>query len=117
MILLKEYVSEIDADNLAERLRRKGVFTHVSGKQSKQLGALVTGAVKVGVWAVLDHQVKDAIALLSNNKHQVENPLTEEEMVDIEVKMASTGGDLSDIAIKALAVIALLGFGVYVLLK
>lgn len=117
MILLKEYVSETDADNLAERLRRKGVLTHVSGKQSKQLGTFVTGAVKVGVWAVMDHQAKDAVGLLSNKRYQVEHPLTEDEMVKLESEMASTGGNLSDIAIKALAVIALLGLGVYVLLK
>ena len=61
MILLKEFASEIDADNLAERLRAKGIFIHVSGKQSNQLGAFVTGVIKLGVWAVLDHQANDAV--------------------------------------------------------
>jgi len=117
MILLKEYVSETDADALADRLRAKGVLTHVSGRQSQQLSAFVTGAVKVGVWAVLDHQAKDAVALLSNNRHQVVNPLSEEEMIDLELKMTAAGGDLSNIAIKVLVVIGLLGLGIYVLLK
>lgn len=117
MILLKEYSSEIDADRLAERLRAKGVLTHVSARQSKQIGSFVTGALKVGVWAVLDQQANDAVALLSNKQHTVEHPLTEEEMIELEAKMASTSSNLSDIAIKALVTIAILGFGAYVLLK
>ncbi|WP_281213753.1 hypothetical protein [Shewanella insulae] len=117
MILLKEYESEIDAKSLAERLRAKGIFTHVSSRQSKRIGAFATGALKVGVWSVLDHQATDAIALLSNNRHQVENPLTEEEMVELETKIDSPGGALYNAAILTLSVMALALVGAYALFK
>lgn len=75
-----------EAESLAERLRNKGVLTHVSSKGSQQLGSPVTGAVKVGVWVVLNEQVKDATALLTNKKHNVEHQLSEEEMRNLESK-------------------------------
>lgn len=84
MTLLKEFVSASDAEALVERLRAKGVLTHLSGMNSNQLGAIATGTLKVGVWAVLNEQVDDAIALLTNNSHLVETPLTEEEMLNLE---------------------------------
>ncbi|BFM13516.1 hypothetical protein R50072_36690 [Simiduia litorea] len=117
MILLREYENEVDAKNLAERLRAKGIFTHVSSRQSKRIGAFATGALKVGVWSVLDHQAKDAIALLSNSRHQVENPLTEGEMVEIEAKINSSGGALFNAAILTLSAMALALVGAYVLFK
>lgn len=117
MILLKEYENEVYAKSLAERMRTKGILTHVSGIQSKRVGALATGALKVGAWSVLDHQAKDAIALLSNNRHQVENLLTDEEMVELEAKITSSGGALYKVAILTLSVIALVLIGAYVLFK
>jgi len=80
MKLLKEFTSLSDAEALSERLRKKGVITHVSSTHSKQLGALATGAVKVGVWVVVNEQTHDATALLKNNRHTVATALTEEEM-------------------------------------
>lgn len=84
MKLLKEFTSLSDAESLAERLRNKGVLAHVSSKGSKQLGSPVTGAVKVGVWVVLNEQFKDATGLLTNKKHHVEHQLSEEEMKNLE---------------------------------
>ena len=84
MKLLKEFTSVSDAEALVERLRKKGVLAHISSANSKQIGAIATGGVKVGVWAVLDQQVNDAAALVSNNKHIVESALTEVEMLHLE---------------------------------
>lgn len=117
MILLREFTSEIDAERLSQRLRVRGILTHVSGKQSKQLGALVTGTVKVGVWAVLEDQTGDAIALVTNNRHQVVSPLTEEEMLEIEAQATSINDGLGAVATKALVGISVLGVVLYVLLK
>ncbi len=86
MKLLREFTDMSEADRLSERLRAKGIMTHISSTNSKQLGAITTGAVKVGVWSVLNEQANDAIALLSNNKHSVENPLTEEQMQFLETE-------------------------------
>jgi len=75
-----------------KRLRAKGVLTQLSSKSSKQLGAIATGAVKVGVWAVLNEQVNDAVALVANNKHIVEYALTEEEMLQLESQAKESMG-------------------------
>ena len=36
--------------------------------------------VKIGIWVHLDHQYNDAVSLLKNKQHVVENPLTALEM-------------------------------------
>jgi len=92
MKLLKEFTSTSDAEALVKRLRAKGVLTQLSSKSSKQLGAIATGAVKVGVWAVLNEQVNDAVALVANNKHIVEYALTEEEMLQLESQAKESMG-------------------------
>jgi len=117
MILLKQYESEGDAARLAERLRARGVLTHISSIRSKRKGAFTTGAFRVGVWLVLDHQAKDAIALLSNKRHKVENPLTEEEMVELESKIGASGGALYHFAVVVISVVVFLLVVSYALLK
>lgn len=89
MKLLKEFESLADAEALENRLRAKGILTHISSAASKQLGAIATGATKVGVWAVLNEQVDDAVALLGNNKHIVKHFLAEEEMKNLEIESKS----------------------------
>ena len=101
MKLLKEFTSTSDAEALVERLRAEGVLTHLSSTNSKQLGAIATGAVKVGVWAVLNEQVNDAVALVANNKHVVEFALTEEEMLHLESQAKeSVAGPVNSVLIK-----------------
>ncbi|GAA3916748.1 hypothetical protein [Litoribacillus peritrichatus] len=53
MKLLKEFTSISDAEALAEKLRQKGVLTHISNTNSNQLGGHATGAIKVEVWVVI----------------------------------------------------------------
>ena len=86
MKLLKEFTSISDAEVLVEKLRKKGVLTHISSTNSNQLGGHATGAIKVGVWVVVSEQFNDAVAYLTNHKHMVSNPLSETEMDLIEAK-------------------------------
>lgn len=115
MILLKEFDNLIDAESLAERLRSNGVLTHISGKHANHLGPAVTGAIKVGVWVVLDHQAQDAKALLINTQHQVMQPLTEEEMIMLEAQGNHAIGKLGLYA--ALAVLGIIGFIAFIVLR
>ena len=46
MKLLKKFTATSDAEALVERLRAKGVLVHISSTNSKQPGAIATGAVK-----------------------------------------------------------------------
>jgi hypothetical protein len=104
MKLLEEFTSLSDAETLSERLREKGILTHVSSVHSKQLGALVTGAVKVGVWVVLNEQVHDAKALLKNRHHNVANPLTEKDMEALDSKAANQISRTANTVLNKLAI-------------
>jgi len=84
MKLLKEFHSEVDADNLSERLRGRGILTHVSSKRSHRLSTAKTGALKLGVWGVLPQQYDDAYILLSNKKHKPTYMLSPEEILELE---------------------------------
>ncbi len=84
MKLLREFQNIYDAEHLSKRLRNKGVMTFISSKRSHNLHRHRTGATKVGVWAVLPHQYEDAFILLSNKKHKLEDPLSLEEMQQLE---------------------------------
>ncbi|WP_406829131.1 hypothetical protein [Microbulbifer sp. ARAS458-1] len=92
MKLLKQFESEVDAKTLSERLRHKGILTHVSSLNSFRLSSYATGSLKVSVWVVLSSQENDAIALLANKKHKVSCPLTEEQMVALERKSKAAVG-------------------------
>ena len=115
MILLKEFDSLIDAEGLAGRLRSNGVLTHISGKHANHLGPAVTGPIKVGVWVVLDHQARDAEALLINSEHQVAQPLTEEEMVMLEAQGKHAIGKLGIYA--TLVVLGIIGFIAFIIIR
>jgi len=80
MKLLKQYHCLFDAEKMAKRLENKGIATHVSSKRSHSLSRHRTGAIKVCLWAVLNHQHQDAIAYLHNSKHKVTTSISLEEV-------------------------------------
>jgi len=84
MKLLRNYEDLSDAEDLSHRLRNKGIMTFVSSKKSHDLHRFRTGALNVGVWAVLPHQFQDAKELLRNKKHKVGNPLSIDEINKLE---------------------------------
>ena len=85
MKLLSQYYSVPEAEEASSILREKGILTHVSGKTSNTY-RIITGAVKVGLWVVLDQQYSDACELLKNRDHRVSTGLTEQELKEIESK-------------------------------
>ena len=84
MKLLEQFYDENVASELAWKFREKGILTHVSSQNSHQLGSIKTGALKVGLWVVLEKQYTDAEMLHKNENHKVMYPLSEEEMLVIE---------------------------------
>ncbi len=63
-----------------EFLKSRGIAIHMS---DRGLAGMKTG-VEVGLWIILDSQFDDALHLMRDRNHQVENPLSLEEMVNIE---------------------------------
>ncbi|MBE9516436.1 MAG: DUF2007 domain-containing protein [Proteobacteria bacterium] len=88
MKLLEQFSSINDAHELHEHLRSNGILSHLSSKNSYMLSGAKTGALRVGVWVVLDKQWSDAKALMGNTNHKVIYPLSEEEMSEMETNAA-----------------------------
>lgn len=63
-----------------EFLKSKGIAIHMS---DRGLAGMKAG-VEVGLWIILDSQFDDAVHLMKNRNHKVENPLSLDEMVNIE---------------------------------
>jgi hypothetical protein len=82
LIALYDDIGEANQHSLL--LRQSGVLTHVSSSNSYMLSQIKTGALRVGLWAVLDEQITDAKSLLENPNHIVKTALTEEQMLDLE---------------------------------
>lgn len=86
MQLIEQYSDLSQAESAANQLRNKGILTHISSKGSYSASRAVTGAFKVGLWAVLDSQYHDACALLTNSKHKVTSGLSEEDLKKLETQ-------------------------------
>lgn len=86
MRLIEQYGDISRAEYVAEKLRRRGILTHISSKRSFNLSRVTTGALNVGLWTVLDFQYDDACAVLRNSKHEVTSGLDEEEITQLEFK-------------------------------
>lgn len=84
MKLISEYYSEADAEAAGQRLRTRGILTHVSSTNSHRLSRRFTGAFKVGLWVVVDNQYQDACRILSGQQCKVRDPLDEEQMMALE---------------------------------
>lgn len=74
----------MQAEDAAMRLRQQGILTHISFKNSFVVSGYVTGAFKVGLWAVLDAQYEDACAYLADENHEITSGLPEEELQQLE---------------------------------
>jgi hypothetical protein len=82
--LIEQYGNIVQAEDAAEKLRVLGILTHISSKNSYGISRASTGAIKVGLWAVLDFQYKDACSVLTKSKHVVTSGLSEEELMKME---------------------------------
>ena len=71
MKLLKHYNSASDAKDDAARLEMRGIPTHVTAKYSQSLSRVYTGALKAGLWVLIEYQYEDAYKFLNNPKHKI----------------------------------------------
>ncbi len=94
MKLIQEYSSEFDAESASEKLRKRGILTHISSVQSHRLSSIKTGTLKVGLWVVLNNQYRDGCKILAKKQCKVRNPLSEEQMREIERENANNAPGL-----------------------
>ncbi len=119
MNLLAQFNDVSQAEELSYELRERGVLTYVSSSNSFKLSSAQTGAVKVGLWAVLDEQYQDAKSYLDNPSHKIVTAFTQEQLVEIEQEFTAAQSKSAQKTVeKALAFIVgafLLGFVGYVI--
>ncbi len=89
MKLLKRYESLTEAEERAAFLQSRGIAAHVDSMSALRPAVAHKNLYQAALWAVLDHQADDALALLDNPDHRVLDPLSEEEMTEFE----EVGGD------------------------
>ena len=120
MKLLAKYSDLNEAKEVSLQLREKGVLTYLSSVNSYRLSRVRTGALKVGLWVVLEKQFQDAKRLLSNPNHKPMYRLSESEMAEIETKASNAYGAMSQNLINtalawlsAITLVALIGYLLY----
>jgi hypothetical protein len=80
MRLIARYESRTEAEERAAFLRSRGIATHVTNMTSLRPNLAHQGRFRAGLWAMLEPQYADAEALLENPDHEVERPLSEAQM-------------------------------------
>ena len=93
MKLIARYEDALEAEDIAARLEHVGILAYVSSANSHLFGRIQTGALKVGLWIVLEHQYEDALAYLQNEKREITTALTAEEIEELKVRTQSASYD------------------------
>lgn len=81
MKLIRKYHSVDAAEEAARFLSSKGIVTHISSRGTKNLRTTFHMFVKVGLWAVLEHQYEDAVAVLHDPTYEVTSGMPHDEFV------------------------------------
>ncbi|MDO3384279.1 hypothetical protein QWI17_00325 [Gilvimarinus sp. SDUM040013] len=76
----------IDPYDYLGLLRSQGILAKRNSEFQK---APLAGLSREGIWVILNSQYTDALALISDKSHIVANPLTEGEMVELEIEAKS----------------------------
>jgi len=80
MKLLRHYSHTSDAEDAARKLESKGILTHVTAKYSQRLSRHMTGALKAGLWILIDDQYEDAREFLNNPRHKITTGIAPKEI-------------------------------------
>lgn len=86
MKLFKSFEDLSEAELVAMQMRHKGIMTYVANRNSKNLGAMGAGPLQIGLWVVLDKQYEDARRFYENPDHVVSDPLTAEQMRQLDAQ-------------------------------
>ena len=90
MKLIKNCNFSENISEVAYFLTQKGILVSTTDDYANIPGkSYVAKNLKIGIWVHLDHQYNDAVALLKNKQHVVENPLTLVEMQNLKIEANS----------------------------
>ncbi|TVQ34828.1 MAG: hypothetical protein EA370_10105 [Wenzhouxiangella sp.] len=86
--MVAKYASHSEAAERAAFLQAHGIATHVSDMTSMRPNLAHQGQYRAGLWVVLEAQYEDALGLLENPDHDIQNPLSLDQMQHIETRGA-----------------------------
>lgn len=103
---------------MAERLTNKGILVSTTDDYANIPGKrYATRRIKMGIWIHLNHQYDDAVAVISNPKHEPITRLTAEEMDQIRAEAKHQLSEMVDSIfakimtyVLALGLLGLLGY-------
>ena len=78
-----------EANRLVDFYKSKGVLAFISNKGVSNLYP-EQGEFKVGIWIVADNQFSDTVALLTDPDHEVEHPLSQEQMAALNKQLTTS---------------------------
>ncbi|MFL0798779.1 MAG: hypothetical protein K6L73_14955 [Cellvibrionaceae bacterium] len=87
MKLVRDFTEEELAINFSRKLRSKGIANHVAMFRGNNTFKYGGGPKTWAVWVLLESQHSDALKLIKGARHVVENPLTEEEILELEMRL------------------------------
>lgn len=89
MRMVEKYESRSEADERAAFLQAHGIATHVSDMVSMRPNLAHQGRFRAGLWVILEAQYEDAVGLLKDPDHEIENPLSVDQMQHMETEGAA----------------------------
>lgn len=112
MKLIRDFTSHDVAHNFSLKLRGKGIPTHVAMFRGNNTHRYGGGPKTWAVWVLVDTQLDDAIRLIKVSRHEVRNPLDEEEIVAIEMELLRKGKNeiLRNLSVFLIALVGLVVF-------
>jgi len=87
--MVAKYESRSEADERAAFLQAHGIATHVSDMVSMRPNLAHQGRFRAGLWVILEAQYDDAVGLLEDPDHEVENPLSVDQLQHMETEGAA----------------------------
>ena len=112
MKYIRDYDSRGDATALKDKLRKKGVLAVIEKSRAvppRPSAWKEPRRFRTGVWIVIDSQYEDAMSLRKGNSHVVENPLTEDEMLRLELEVKAVVAERSTNIMNIVVTILCLG--------
>ncbi len=118
MKLIYQSSDRYEIENSKLLLESRGIPVHISNEDSNRNLSYMSIAIKLGIWVVFDDQYNDAIALLKDDTHEVNNPRDIEEyysaLNEVHKELTKSNYDKTMLILVSLITISL---GAYFVLK
>lgn len=114
MKLLYESSDRYEIEGCKLLLESRGIPVHISNEDSNRNLSYMALAVKLGIWVVFEDQYNDAVALLNDDTHEVENPRSIEAyhsaLNEAQGKMAESNFDKAMLLLVLLLILGIVAY-------